>query len=96
MLVPTDRADLRPDRPQSVSWDIYQQWLIPRWRKLLNSDPPESAVQKFLESHPVLLPGGMGDIGPGGHHGPELEAACGPTGSGRNATSCGAAMMSIL
>jgi hypothetical protein len=30
-------------------------------------------VQEFLESHPVLLPGGDGDAGPGGHHGPHLD-----------------------
>ncbi len=29
-------------------------------------------MQEFLEAHPVLLPGGLGDVGPGGHHGPEL------------------------
>ena len=67
------RADLRPDRPQPVPWNSYEQWVLPRWRELLDSDPPELAVQKFLEAHPVLLPGGLGDIGPGGHHGPELE-----------------------
>ncbi|KQS66163.1 hypothetical protein ASG41_12505 [Modestobacter sp. Leaf380] len=26
-------------------------------------------MQEFLEAHPSLLPGGTGDIGPGGHHG---------------------------
>lgn len=69
----TYRPDLRADRPQPIAWDAYVEWLLPRWRELLSSDPPESAVQKFLESHPVLLPGGLGDVGPGGHHGPELD-----------------------
>jgi hypothetical protein len=68
------RPDLRADRPQPIAWGMYKEWLLSRWRKLLDSNPPESAVQKFLEAHPVLLPGGLGDVGPGGHHGPELEA----------------------
>lgn len=33
----------------------------------------EAVVQEFLEAHPVLLPGGLGDVGPGGHHGPVLS-----------------------
>jgi len=41
---------------------------------LLESDPPELDVQRFLEAHPSLLPGADGDIGPGGHHGPEYDA----------------------
>lgn len=40
------------------------------WRNLLDGEADEAAVQDFLERHPALLPGGAGDIGPGGHHGP--------------------------
>jgi hypothetical protein len=46
---------------------------LPKWQELLASNPPERKVQDFLEAHPVLLPGAIGDIGPGGHHGPEVD-----------------------
>ncbi|MEV6306937.1 Shedu anti-phage system protein SduA domain-containing protein [Actinoplanes sp. NPDC051861] len=41
---------------------------------LLAHDPEEREVQQFLELHPAMVPGGSGDVGPGGHHGPELRA----------------------
>jgi hypothetical protein len=44
------------------------------WKALLASDPAEEAVQQFLELHPAMVPGGSGDIGPGGHHGSEFES----------------------
>lgn len=64
--------DLATDRPRAMSWIDYETWLSREWKGLLASDPEERAVHRFLEDHPVLLPGGLGDIGPGGHHGPEL------------------------
>ncbi|MFD1086252.1 Shedu anti-phage system protein SduA domain-containing protein [Micromonospora andamanensis] len=45
-----------------------------QWYDLLGTDPEESAVQEFLELHPAMVPGGSGDVGPGGHHGSEMSA----------------------
>jgi len=64
--------DLDESRPQPPSWQEYKSWLLPHWTALLDRDPPERAVQEFLEQHPSLLPGAMGDVGPGGHHGRTL------------------------
>ncbi|MCD2109399.1 DUF4263 domain-containing protein [Rhodococcus erythropolis] len=44
------------------------------WDRLLSSEPEEKAVQSFLELHPAMIPGGSGDVGPGGHHGSEMSA----------------------
>lgn len=66
--------DRDPTRPAPTTWDEYVDWLMPRWHDLLASDPTELAVQQFLEQNPALLPGSDGDIGPGGHHGPHLDA----------------------
>ncbi|MGH3870478.1 MAG: Shedu anti-phage system protein SduA domain-containing protein [Pseudonocardiaceae bacterium] len=68
------QPDLRPDRPPPIPWSEYESWLLDLWAELLASDPLEPQVQTFLEAHPALLPGGNGDIGPGGHHGSEYEA----------------------
>ncbi|MFC4589338.1 DUF4263 domain-containing protein [Sphaerisporangium corydalis] len=57
-----------PNRPQAVPWEVYEPWLIGQWRNLLQSNPPESLVQEFLEQHPSLLPGAADDVGRG-HHG---------------------------
>ena len=69
----TYKPDHRPDRPQPTPWAAYREWLLPRWQSILGSNPPEQVVQTFLEAHPSLLPGGLGDVGPGGHHGPVLD-----------------------
>ncbi|MCP2048186.1 UNVERIFIED_ORG: hypothetical protein J3D58_002258 [Paenarthrobacter nicotinovorans] len=45
-----------------------------KWLDLLKGQPEELAVQQFLELHPSMIPGGSGDIGPGGHHGSEMSA----------------------
>lgn len=68
------QPDLDPLRPAPTEWATYKDWLLPRWQRLLDEDPPEVSVQNFLEAHPSLLPGALGDVGPGGHHGPELDA----------------------
>lgn len=44
------------------------------WYRLLSQDPEEDEVQRFLELHPSMVPGGSGDIGPGGHHGSDMGA----------------------
>ncbi|MFF4198281.1 Shedu anti-phage system protein SduA domain-containing protein [Nonomuraea sp. NPDC001831] len=62
-----------PDRPQAIAWDVYESWLTEEWRRLLQSNPPETLVQAFLEQHPSLLPGAADDVGRG-HHGPCWDA----------------------
>jgi hypothetical protein len=66
------RADLDPARPLPVAWEQYLPWVTAQWGQLLASAPPESKVQTFLEQNPALIPGGLGEVGPGGHHGPHL------------------------
>ena len=61
------------DRPQALPWQEYHDHLMAAWFALLGDDPDELAVQKFLELHPAMIPGGSGDIGPGGHHGSEMN-----------------------
>lgn len=73
-MLPTLQPDLRSDRPLPTPWGEYTDWLMDRWLDLLASNPAEPEIQEFLEAHPSLLPGGDGDIGPGGHHGPEYDA----------------------
>lgn len=67
------RSDLTDSRPRAMPWAEYEAWVMPLWRQLLASAPAEAAVQKFLEQNPALVPGGAGDIGPGGHHGAHLD-----------------------
>jgi antiviral defense system Shedu protein SduA len=62
--------ELAKGGPSSMSWAEYDSWLRRAWSTLLNRDPPEPEVQKFLESHPCLVPGGEGGTESiGGHHG---------------------------
>jgi hypothetical protein len=65
-------TDNNPDRPQAPSWEEYEAWLMPQWRRLLTSNPNENDVQNFLELHPCLIPGATNNIGPGGHHLPSF------------------------
>lgn len=57
-----------------MPWGEYVARSLAEWRALLDSDPAEREVQKWLELHPAFLPGGVGDVGPGGHHGSEWNA----------------------
>ncbi|MFV9454772.1 Shedu immune nuclease family protein [Rhodococcus sp. NM-2] len=66
--------DRDPDRPPALDWMTYSDAAMSDWYRLLSSDPDELAVQAFLERHPAMIPGGSGDIGPGGHHGSEMSA----------------------
>lgn len=66
-------SELDLERPMPTPWQHYIDWLMPAWASLLSSSPAEKEVQVFLEAHPCLLPGALGDIGPGGNHGPELD-----------------------
>lgn len=77
----TERVDQRtyvpdqdPGRPLPLDWNAYSDACLSQWFGLLSQDPEESAVQAFLELHPAMVPGGSGDIGPGGHHGSQFSA----------------------
>lgn len=67
-------ADEDPSRPRPIAWDDYESRSFAEWGALLDSDPAEASAQAWLELHPSFLPGGFGDIGPGGHHGSEWDA----------------------
>lgn len=41
-----------------MGWSAYEQEAVRRYRTLLNSDPDEKSVQRFLEIHPSFVPGG--------------------------------------
>lgn len=63
------QADRDEDRPNSISWHAYCNDATEKWKALLGDDPSEKRVQEFLELNPAFIPGGVGDVGPGGHHG---------------------------
>ena len=65
--------DQNPERPQPLPWQEYSDRVQSEWFALLASDPEEAEVQQFMELHPALIPGGSGDVGPGGHHQSELN-----------------------
>jgi hypothetical protein len=68
-----DVVEVSPDRdsarPLPMPWADYSRGVVEAWRTLLEDDPEERSVHEFLELHPSMVPGGSGDIGPGGHHG---------------------------
>lgn len=66
--------DRDPDRPMPLDFDTYSRRVLTEWHALLEREPEETEVQRFLEHHPAMVPGGSGDIGPGGHHQSELSA----------------------
>lgn len=68
------QPDADPDRPRPLDWQTYSDTVMQEWYALLLREPEESAVQTFLELHPAMIPGGSGDVGPGGHHGSDLGA----------------------
>jgi hypothetical protein len=61
-----------PARPMPLPWDEYVARVRADWSALLATDPAEPEVQRFLEIHPSMIPGGSGDVGPGGHHGSDF------------------------
>jgi Domain of unknown function (DUF4263) len=62
--------ELVTDRPRPWSWERYSRWLVLTWKRLLANSPSERTVHRFLEEHPVLVPGGEGgEDSIGGHHG---------------------------
>ncbi|MGP5383628.1 Shedu anti-phage system protein SduA domain-containing protein [Glutamicibacter arilaitensis] len=68
------KPDNDPNRPRPSNWEYYSDQVRAKWFDLLSTDPEERAVQEFLELHPAMIPGGSGDIGPGGHHGSQMSA----------------------
>lgn len=70
-------APLRNDddlaRPRGSSWAEYSSWLVNEWSGVLNSATLETTIQRYLERHPCLLPGGAPEDGPG-HHGAWYDA----------------------
>lgn len=72
---PTVRSyplDTDPARPMALGWDEYVSKVRAEWSALLATDPTEPEVQRYLEIHPSMIPGGSGDVGPGGHHGSDF------------------------
>lgn len=53
-------------RPLALEWEKYSDRVMSAWFDLLSREPEEEEVQQFLELHPSMVPGGSGDIGPGG------------------------------
>ena len=49
--------------PKAVEWDDYAANARKRYTDLLESDPSESEIQKFLEQNPSFIPGGKPPIG---------------------------------
>ena len=68
------KPDEDPDRPRAIEWEKYADACLSEWYAQLARDPEEDEVQRFLELHPAMVPGGCGEIGPGGHHGAHLSA----------------------
>ena len=70
----TAEPDRDPRRPAAITWERYSDEALAQWHSLLNGEPEERDVQQFLELHPSMVPGGSGDVGPGGHHGSDMGA----------------------
>ncbi|MFJ1927305.1 Shedu anti-phage system protein SduA domain-containing protein [Streptomyces sp. NPDC088131] len=70
----TVATDRNPARPHPLAWKTYSDMALSVWYSLLSKEPEEEEVQRFLELHPAMIPGGSGDIGPGGHHGSDMGA----------------------
>ena len=68
----THPLDRDPTRPNPMAWEEYASNVRHQWTDLLARDPAEREVHEFLELHPSMIPGGSGDVGPGGHHGSDF------------------------
>lgn len=68
----TAAPDTDKTRPMAIEWRIYHDKVLAEWYSLLSGEPEEEEVQHFLELHPSMIPGGSGDVGPGGHHGSDV------------------------
>ena len=58
--------------PKPMSWDEYESYVSTEWQQCLNSATLECEVQRFMEKHPCLVPGGPGwhNTDGVGHHQP--------------------------
>lgn len=57
-------ADSDPSRPLPLSWVEYEAAVMGEWRALLDSNPEEDEVQRFLELHPAMVPGAAATSAP--------------------------------
>ncbi|MGO6984179.1 Shedu anti-phage system protein SduA domain-containing protein [Rhizobium leguminosarum] len=55
--------------PPPLTWERYSELVRRDWRDLLDSAEhhDEAIFQKFLETHPCMVPGGQSMSGPSGH-----------------------------
>lgn len=55
--------------PAAMAWEDYEHRVKTDWRALLDSSEGqiEKNIQRFLEMHPCLVPGGQSMSGPSGH-----------------------------
>ena len=54
--------------PPAISFSDYARETRHSFRNLLDSDPPECDVQKFLEQNPSIVPGALTPGSPSGHY----------------------------
>jgi hypothetical protein len=62
-----DKKYVLEEGPRPISDDMYCAQVEARYRQLLESHPTEGHVQKFLERHPALVPGGRTPSSNSGH-----------------------------
>lgn len=68
-VLTTERTYKLEDGPKALDWDRYSELVQRDWRDLLGAaeDHDEAVFQKFLETHPCMVPGGQSMSGPSGH-----------------------------
>ncbi|AVH45538.1 Shedu anti-phage system protein SduA domain-containing protein [Agrobacterium tumefaciens] len=68
-MLTTERSYTIETGPAAMSWDEYARLVAAEWAELLNSAhcSHETNIQRFLEKHPCLVPGGQSMSGPSGH-----------------------------
>lgn len=68
-MLTTERSYQLESGPKALTWDRYSELVQRVWRDLLDAadDHDEAIFQKFLETHPCMVPGGQSMSGPSGH-----------------------------
>lgn len=68
-MLTTERTYRLESGPAALTWDRYSELVQRDWRGLLDAaeDHEEAVFQKFLETHPCMVPGGQSMSGPSGH-----------------------------
>lgn len=66
--------ELAPDAPPAMLWSDYEAWLLDAWSRLLSDVEGEQPIQRFLEQHPSLVPGVVGNPSLPAGHAPHLWA----------------------